>query len=172
MRIVQSPQAAGGAQKGLIGSLQYVRPFRRVAVAPEAELDIEERMDELMDMLMHQMAQMQKRLDTLEHELAIQQDIHAVLGHSEHCIATHPSDMCVALSALEAIVEPDLPATRWVQLVFVLFGGLKLTSAPAHPAAEHDATLEDDEHPVGSRAAMIDEETRWPLRTGAVSQQP
>lgn len=30
--------------------------------------------------------------------------IHAILGTSEHCIATHPSDMCVALAALEATV--------------------------------------------------------------------
>ncbi|HYD82450.1 MAG TPA: FAD binding domain-containing protein, partial [Opitutus sp.] len=29
---------------------------------------------------------------------------HAVLGGSEACIATHPSDMCVALAALEASV--------------------------------------------------------------------
>src|SRR5262249_35133170 len=28
--------------------------------------------------------------------------MHAILGASEHCIATHPSDMCVALAALEA----------------------------------------------------------------------
>ena len=27
---------------------------------------------------------------------------HAILGASEHCIATHPSDMCVALAALDA----------------------------------------------------------------------
>jgi xanthine dehydrogenase YagS FAD-binding subunit len=31
--------------------------------------------------------------------------IHAVLGASENCIATHPSDMCVALAALEATVN-------------------------------------------------------------------
>ena len=31
--------------------------------------------------------------------------IHAILGTSEQCIATHPSDMCVALAALEAIVR-------------------------------------------------------------------
>jgi xanthine dehydrogenase YagS FAD-binding subunit len=31
--------------------------------------------------------------------------LHAILGHSEHCIATHPSDMCVALAALEAKVN-------------------------------------------------------------------
>src|SRR5262249_20931051 len=29
---------------------------------------------------------------------------HAVLGTSEKCIATHPSDMCVALVALDAVV--------------------------------------------------------------------
>jgi xanthine dehydrogenase YagS FAD-binding subunit len=31
--------------------------------------------------------------------------IHAILGGSEHCIAVHPSDMCVALAALEAVVR-------------------------------------------------------------------
>src|SRR5438309_3247776 len=31
--------------------------------------------------------------------------IHAILGHSEYCIATHPSDMAVALAALEATVN-------------------------------------------------------------------
>jgi len=31
--------------------------------------------------------------------------IHAVLGTSEQCIAVHPSDMCVALTALEAVVH-------------------------------------------------------------------
>ena len=29
---------------------------------------------------------------------------HAVLGASESCVATHPSDMCVALAALDAVV--------------------------------------------------------------------
>jgi xanthine dehydrogenase YagS FAD-binding subunit len=31
--------------------------------------------------------------------------IHAILGSSEHCIATHPSDMAVAMRALDANVE-------------------------------------------------------------------
>lgn len=31
--------------------------------------------------------------------------IHAILGESEHCIATHPSDMAVALAALDATVK-------------------------------------------------------------------
>jgi xanthine dehydrogenase YagS FAD-binding subunit len=30
---------------------------------------------------------------------------HAILGASEHCIATHPSDMCVALAILDATVQ-------------------------------------------------------------------
>ncbi len=36
--------------------------------------------------------------------------IHAILGSSEHCIATHPSDMCVALAALEASVHVTGPS--------------------------------------------------------------
>ncbi|MCJ8165045.1 xanthine dehydrogenase family protein subunit M [Pontibacter sp. E15-1] len=35
--------------------------------------------------------------------------IHAILGESEHCIATHPSDMCVALAALGAVVHVTGP---------------------------------------------------------------
>ncbi|MEU7283523.1 xanthine dehydrogenase family protein subunit M [Streptomyces sp. NPDC045431] len=48
---------------------------------------------------------------------------HAVLGHSPHCIATHPSDMAVALAALDATVElrgPDggrtVPAAEFHRL--------------------------------------------------------
>lgn len=33
--------------------------------------------------------------------------IHAILGASESCIATHPSDMCVALAALDAVVHVE-----------------------------------------------------------------
>jgi len=36
--------------------------------------------------------------------------IHAILGASEACIATHPSDMCVALAALDAKVRVTGPA--------------------------------------------------------------
>jgi xanthine dehydrogenase YagS FAD-binding subunit len=35
--------------------------------------------------------------------------IHAILGTSEHCIATHPSDMCVAMAALEAVIHVEGP---------------------------------------------------------------
>ncbi|MFH7339883.1 FAD binding domain-containing protein [Streptomyces sp. KHY 26] len=48
---------------------------------------------------------------------------HAVLGHSEQCIATHPSDMAVALAALDARVElygtdgtRDVPAADFHRL--------------------------------------------------------
>jgi xanthine dehydrogenase YagS FAD-binding subunit len=35
--------------------------------------------------------------------------IHAVLGASEHCIATHPSDMAVAMRLLDATIVTQLP---------------------------------------------------------------
>ena len=35
--------------------------------------------------------------------------IHAILGASEHCIATHPSDMAVAMRLLDAVVETLKP---------------------------------------------------------------
>jgi xanthine dehydrogenase YagS FAD-binding subunit len=38
--------------------------------------------------------------------------LHAVLGWSERCIATHPSDFCVALVALDAVVEIEGQAGR------------------------------------------------------------
>ena len=38
--------------------------------------------------------------------------IHAILGASDACIAVHPSDMCVALAALDASVEVEGPTGR------------------------------------------------------------
>jgi len=35
--------------------------------------------------------------------------MHAVLGTSEACIAAHPSDMCVAMAALEAVIHTEGP---------------------------------------------------------------
>ncbi|HTU59074.1 MAG TPA: FAD binding domain-containing protein, partial [Polyangiales bacterium] len=35
--------------------------------------------------------------------------MHAVLGASEHCVATHPSDMCVALAALDGLIHLRSP---------------------------------------------------------------
>jgi xanthine dehydrogenase YagS FAD-binding subunit len=33
--------------------------------------------------------------------------MHAILGASEQCLAVHPSDMCIALAALDAVVEVE-----------------------------------------------------------------
>lgn len=38
---------------------------------------------------------------------------HAILGTSAECIATHPSDMCVALAALEAVVRVSGPSGQY-----------------------------------------------------------
>lgn len=38
--------------------------------------------------------------------------LHAVLGWSERCIATHPSDFCVPLAAFDAVVEVEGPGGR------------------------------------------------------------
>jgi len=38
--------------------------------------------------------------------------MHAILGASSSCIATHPSDMCVALAALDATVEVESRRSR------------------------------------------------------------
>ncbi len=43
--------------------------------------------------------------------------IHAILGASPRCIATHPSDMCVALAALDAVVHLEgAKAKRTIKL--------------------------------------------------------
>ena len=43
---------------------------------------------------------------------------HAILGASPSCVATHPSDMCVALAALDAVVHlKGMQGTRTVKLV-------------------------------------------------------
>lgn len=49
--------------------------------------------------------------------------IHAVLGTSPHCMATHPSDMCVAMMALDATIfmtgpkgERSIPITKFYLL--------------------------------------------------------
>lgn len=64
--------------------------------------------------------------------------IHAILGHSEACIAVHPSDMCVALAALEAVVHVQGPQ-----------GGRQIAFADFHrlpgDTPEQDNTLTDGE---------------------------
>jgi xanthine dehydrogenase YagS FAD-binding subunit len=63
---------------------------------------------------------------------------HAILGASEHCIATHPSDLCVALAALAAVVRVTGPR-----------GERALPFAELHRlpggAPEQDTNLDPDE---------------------------
>jgi len=40
--------------------------------------------------------------------------MHAILGGSNHCVATHPSDMCVAMAALDALVHLESTAGKRV----------------------------------------------------------
>jgi xanthine dehydrogenase YagS FAD-binding subunit len=64
--------------------------------------------------------------------------IHAILGTSDACIATHPSDMCVALAALDAQVHVAGPSS-----------GRTLTFADLHrlpgDTPERDTNLAADE---------------------------
>jgi xanthine dehydrogenase YagS FAD-binding subunit len=64
--------------------------------------------------------------------------LHAILGTSEACIATHPSDMCVALAALDAVVRVAGPAGERT-IAFAEFHRLPGT------APERDNTLSRDE---------------------------
>ena len=63
---------------------------------------------------------------------------HAILGASAHCIATHPSDMCVALAALGAVVH--VRSVRGLrEIPFAQFHRLP------GDMPEVDTTLEEDE---------------------------
>ncbi len=68
--------------------------------------------------------------------------IHAILGASEHCIATHPSDMCVGLAALDAEVHVAGPT-----------GERTIAFADYHrlpgDQPQHDNTLQPGEIVVG-----------------------
>jgi xanthine dehydrogenase YagS FAD-binding subunit len=62
----------------------------------------------------------------------------AILGTSEHCIATHPSDMAVALSALDAVVhvrEPDVQRETPLADFYLLPGDRPDRETALHPAA-------------------------------------
>ncbi|MGE8114294.1 FAD binding domain-containing protein [Pseudomonas sp. NPDC086566] len=64
--------------------------------------------------------------------------MHAILGASAACVATHPSDMCVALAALDAVVHVQ-GARGERQIAFADFHRL-----PGN-APERDNHLSDDE---------------------------
>ncbi len=61
---------------------------------------------------------------------------HAILGASESCVATHPSDMCVALVALDAVVHLQGPA-----------GARKLRLQDLHRLPGETPEIETELHP-------------------------
>ncbi len=64
--------------------------------------------------------------------------IHGILGTSESCIATHPSDMCVAMAALDAVVRVKGPKGER-EIPFAEFHRLP----GEYP--EHETNLQPDE---------------------------
>ena len=68
--------------------------------------------------------------------------LHAIFGGSDACVATHPSDLAVALVAFDAVVEVDGPSGR-----------RRIAMADFHrvpgPAPERDTVLEPNELIVG-----------------------
>jgi xanthine dehydrogenase YagS FAD-binding subunit len=64
--------------------------------------------------------------------------MHAILGTSESCIATHPSDMCVALAALDAKIRVAGPGGER-EVAFADFHRLPGTTP------QHDTNLHPDE---------------------------
>ena len=70
--------------------------------------------------------------------------LHAVMGWSESCIATHPSDLCVPLVALDAVVEVEGRAGRR-EIPLEMFHRLP------GDAPEHESKLEPGEMIVAVR---------------------
>jgi xanthine dehydrogenase YagS FAD-binding subunit len=82
---------------------------------------------------------------------------HAVLGTSEHCIATHPSDVAVALVALDAVVltqGPDQPHRYAISDFFLLPGD---TPHREHPLAHGElvVAIEVPPNPMASRSLYL-----------------
>ncbi|RZB19968.1 xanthine dehydrogenase family protein subunit M [Streptomyces sp. F001] len=122
---------------------------------------------------------------------------HAVLGASEHCVATHPSDMAVALTAFDAVVSyetadgpGELPLTEFYlpvgdtpHLETALPAGALITGVtlPPAPVAAHSRYRKVRERAsyafaIGSLAAAMDvrdgvvRDVR--LALGAVASRP
>lgn len=64
---------------------------------------------------------------------------HAVFGWSKQCVAVHPSDMCVALAALDAVVVVTAPGGKTREIPFMSYHRLPEENP------ERDNTLEPGE---------------------------
>jgi xanthine dehydrogenase YagS FAD-binding subunit len=82
---------------------------------------------------------------------------HAVLGTSDHCIATHPSDLAVALVALDAVVHTRGPSGERAIAIddFFLFPGD--TPDKEHPLdhGELIVTIEVPPAPIARRSIYL-----------------
>lgn len=122
---------------------------------------------------------------------------HAILGASEHCVATHPSDMAVALAAFDAVVSYEtadgpgelpmadfyLPVGETPHLETALPSGALITGVTVPPAsvAAHSRYRKVRERAsfafaIGSVAAALDVEDgvvrEVRLALGAVASRP
>jgi xanthine dehydrogenase YagS FAD-binding subunit len=82
---------------------------------------------------------------------------HAILGGSEHCIATHPSDVAVALTALDAVVRtagPDGERSIAIDDFFLLPG---TTPDVEHPLAHGELIVGIDvpAAPIARRSVYL-----------------
>jgi xanthine dehydrogenase YagS FAD-binding subunit len=77
---------------------------------------------------------------------------HAILGASDHCIATHPSDMCVALAIFDAVVKVQGPKGERA-IPFADFHLLPGATPERETALEHGELITAVELPAATWAA-------------------
>ena len=73
--------------------------------------------------------------------------MHAIFGTSDFCIAAHPSDMCVALAALGAVVQTRKPNGEQRSIKFEDFHLLPGDTPEIETALEHGELIEAVEIP-------------------------
>lgn len=73
--------------------------------------------------------------------------MHAIFGTSDRCIAAHPSDMCVALAALGAVVQTRQPNGETRSIAFEDFHLLPGDTPHIETALEHGELIEAVEIP-------------------------
>jgi xanthine dehydrogenase YagS FAD-binding subunit len=73
--------------------------------------------------------------------------IHAILGANENCIAVHPSDMCVALAALEATVHIQSESQKMRTVPFAAFHKLPEDTPHIDNVLAHDEIITGIELP-------------------------
>jgi xanthine dehydrogenase YagS FAD-binding subunit len=78
--------------------------------------------------------------------------MHAIFGWSEKCVAVHPSDMCIALAALEAVVHVSGPHEKKRSIAFTDFHRLPGDTPEKDNNLEHGELITAIEIP-GNRFA-------------------